>query len=129
MNPRILLTLGAALLIPCAALAQGAPDPDTDLSTRAQQRLAELGFYRGPINGDIGPNTQAALAQFQLSVPLPASGSLDDQTLAALGLERSVQAAAGATAEQPGSQGASIEPNAKTEASSGGSTPAAVKGN
>jgi peptidoglycan hydrolase-like protein with peptidoglycan-binding domain len=101
MIPRILLTIGAALLIPCAALAQGAPGPGTDLSTRAQERLTALGFYTGPINGDIGPNTQAAIAQFQLSVPLPASGSLDDQTLAALGLERSPPAASsGASAQQ-----------------------------
>jgi peptidoglycan hydrolase-like protein with peptidoglycan-binding domain len=53
-----------------------------------QEKLRERGFYAGPINGDIGPNTQAALAQFQLSIPLPASGQLDDQTLAALGIER-----------------------------------------
>jgi peptidoglycan hydrolase-like protein with peptidoglycan-binding domain len=73
-----------------------------------------LGFYTGPINGDIGPNSQAALAQFQLSVPLPASGALDDQTIAALGLERSMQAPA-------------VEANA--DASSGASGPAEVKGN
>ena len=60
-----------------------------------------LGFYHGPINGDIGPNTQAALAQFQLSIPVPASGQLDEPTVAALGLARNEpqSAEAGATAQ------------------------------
>jgi len=84
---------------PQAAAPQQAADPYIDFSKRVQERLTALGFYTGPINGDIGPYTQAALAQFQLSVPIPASGALDDQTVAALGLERSTQASAGASGE------------------------------
>jgi peptidoglycan hydrolase-like protein with peptidoglycan-binding domain len=135
MNSRILMIFGAAVLIPSISLAQNqpasapeqapaqteerqqqqtTPDPYTDFNKRVQERLKALGFYAGPVNGDIGPNSQAALAQFQLSVPLPASGALDDQTIAALGLERSVQAPA-------------VEANA--DASSGASSPAEVKGN
>ena len=115
-----------------------------------QERLTALGFYTGPINGDIGPYTQAALAQFQLSVPIPASGALDDQTVAALGLERSTQASAGGSADASSperqlggscdaligpdkdrciQQGGSVEANAKAEASSGASRPPEVKGN
>jgi hypothetical protein len=176
MNSRILMIFGAALLIPSIALAQNQPaptpeqapaqteqsqqataDPYTDFNKRVQERLTALGFYTGPVNGDIGPNSQAALAQFQLSVPLPASGALDDQTVAALGLERSVQASAGASTEPSASpadsaspvrelggscdaligpekdrcvqQGGSVEAGTKTNASTGASSPAEVKGN
>lgn len=63
------------------------PDPYAELNRQVQERLKALGFYDGPVNGDFGSNTQAALAQFQLSVPLPASGALDRATLSALGLD------------------------------------------
>jgi peptidoglycan hydrolase-like protein with peptidoglycan-binding domain len=73
------------------------PDPYSGLISRVQEKLRELGFDAGPINGDFGSKTQAALAQFQLSNDVAVSGQLDDATLAALGVERDGQAAAGAT--------------------------------
>jgi peptidoglycan hydrolase-like protein with peptidoglycan-binding domain len=57
---------------------QASPGPHIDFNKRVQEKLRALGFYTGPVNGDIGPYTQAALAQFQLSVPISASGQLDD---------------------------------------------------
>jgi peptidoglycan hydrolase-like protein with peptidoglycan-binding domain len=74
-------------------------DPYTGLVSRVQERLRELGFAAGPSNGDFGAKTQAALAQFQLSRTIPASGSLDDETLAELGVSRDeARATAGASA-------------------------------
>jgi peptidoglycan hydrolase-like protein with peptidoglycan-binding domain len=99
MNSRIFLTVAAALLIPSGALAQS--DPYTDLNKQVQETLRERGFYSGPVNGDVGPNTQAAIAQFQLSWPLPVSGMLDADTLAALGIQPAADASAGASAEAP----------------------------
>jgi peptidoglycan hydrolase-like protein with peptidoglycan-binding domain len=111
MNPRLLLT---TLLIPAAALAAEqqpqeaqqqpqAQQPEagryTELNRRVQEALRQRGFYDGPVNGEIGPNTQAALAQFQLSLPMPVSGMLDDSTLAALGVEQPTSATAGGSAE------------------------------
>ena len=80
------------------------PDPQDPLSSspysglisQVQERLRALGFDAGPVNGDFNSKTQAALAQFQLANLIPVSGSLDDETLAELGVERS-QAAAGST--------------------------------
>jgi peptidoglycan hydrolase-like protein with peptidoglycan-binding domain len=107
-----------ALAAPLAAGAQSAftslhpeaaiPDPEarvdqhayTDLVIGMQERLNALGFDAGPPNGDFGTKTQAALAQFQLSHALPASGQLDDQTLAALGLSRNAASAGGTAAPQ-----------------------------
>jgi peptidoglycan hydrolase-like protein with peptidoglycan-binding domain len=114
MNLRILMLVSASLLGSGAFAAdepvsppteQTSPEPSADISRRVQEKLRERGFYAGPINGDIGPNTQAALAQFQLSIPLPASGQLDDQTLAALGIERAKTGAEGATSVKSGSGG------------------------
>jgi peptidoglycan hydrolase-like protein with peptidoglycan-binding domain len=136
MDLRTLLAAAAALLIPAGALAangsspppeqaqpdtpqQVSPDPYADINKQVQEKLQGLGFYAGPVNGDFGFNTQAALAQFQLSVPLPASGMLDAPTLAALGVEPeapgpSPSAGASPTAEQPpAQQGGTVEATAK----------------
>ena len=79
-------------------------DPYLDLNKQVQEKLQALGFYNGPVNGDFGPYTQAALAQFQLSVPVPASGMLDEQTIAALGMEREATASVGASQQPPADQ-------------------------
>ena len=65
-----------------------APGPYSGFISQLQEKLRTLGFNAGPVNGDFGEKTQAALAQFQLSRAIPASGQLDDQTLAELGIER-----------------------------------------
>jgi peptidoglycan hydrolase-like protein with peptidoglycan-binding domain len=54
----------------------------------AQEQLHHAGFYSGRIDGDLSGEAQAALVQFQLSRGIPASGALDDATLAALRIER-----------------------------------------
>ena len=144
MNLRILYMLvGAALLMAPGAFAADEPSlgqkasagPHIDFNKRVQEKLRALGFYTGPVNGEIGPNTQAALAQFQLSVPIPASGQLDEQTVAALGVERAAttsggisEGSAGATpaqsADEPGataSAGSSsnVEPKLPSASESG----------
>ena len=78
------------------------PDPYSDFISRVQKRLHERGFDAGPVNGDFGEKTQAALAQFQLAASIPASGQLDERTLAELGVERDASASAGGTARAPG---------------------------
>jgi peptidoglycan hydrolase-like protein with peptidoglycan-binding domain len=112
-------TLAFLLAAPLAALGESPftslhpeeayPDPQPRVSQHAytglvvgmQERLNALGFDAGPPNGDFGAKTQAALAQFQLSRAIPASGQLDDPTLAELGLQRTpTDAAAGASAPQ-----------------------------
>lgn len=75
------------------------PGPYSDVIKQVQQKLHEQGFDAGPVNGDFGTKTQAALAQFQLSRTLPASGQLDNRTLQELGVEPETQAAAGGSAE------------------------------
>ena len=96
--------MGAAATSPFTALhpeeahpdpaAQMASHPYSGLISEVQERLNALGFDAGPVNGDFGEKTQAALAQFQLSLAIPASGQLDEQTPAELGVRRNEPSAA-----------------------------------
>ena len=92
-------TLGPALALAASPFTsnhpeEAIPDPDTrvhsgphtELYRQVQERLRALGFNPGPVNGDFGEKTQAALAQFQISELIPASGQLDEVTLAHLGV-------------------------------------------
>jgi len=64
------------------------PGPYTDFIKEVQTRLHEAGFDAGPVNGEMGAKSQAALGQYQISQNIPASGALDKQTLDALGVRR-----------------------------------------
>lgn len=61
-------------------LQLGALDPSSE-NVGVQQRLANLGFYHGELDGLIGPQTREAIAAFQARTGLPATGQLDDATL------------------------------------------------
>jgi hypothetical protein len=54
-----------------------------------QQRLANEGYYRGQIDGVNGPETRRAVARYQSSHGLRATGALTTDTLEALGLRPS----------------------------------------
>jgi peptidoglycan hydrolase-like protein with peptidoglycan-binding domain len=63
-------------------------DPYSGLVSTVQERLRLLGFDPGPVNGDFGAKTQAALTQFQLAAGVRESGQLDAKTLSELGIDR-----------------------------------------
>lgn len=56
----------------------------TDEMARMQERLADLGYATGQIDGVLGPITRAALRQFQLDHGLIADGYPDERTRVAL---------------------------------------------
>jgi len=61
------------------ALQLGALDPSSeDIGT--QQRLANLGFYHGELDGEIGPVTREAIETFQARTGLAVTGELDSDT-------------------------------------------------
>jgi len=72
--------------IPDNAARMTSPGPFDEFNKQIQQKLNELGFDAGPVNGDFGHKTQAALAQFQIANILPASGMPDAATLHELGI-------------------------------------------
>ena len=53
----------------------------------AQARLAVLGYYKARVDGSAGSITGAAIRRFQLAENLKVTGSLNQQTLDALGVK------------------------------------------
>lgn len=53
---------------------------------RAQLELLAKGLYKGPIDGKMSPEFRSALRDFQIRQGLAATGSMDNQTLARLGI-------------------------------------------
>lgn len=47
---------------------------------QAQQQLKAAGFDPGPVDGHLGPNTRAALRDYQAAHSLPKTGKLDRET-------------------------------------------------
>ena len=54
---------------------------------RVQARLAQKGYYRGDIDGDAGPGTRSAIANYQADHDLRATGRINDSLLESLRLE------------------------------------------
>jgi Putative peptidoglycan binding domain len=55
-----------------------------DVILAVQQALAQLGYYHGPVDGVIGPQTEKAIRWFQSADHLPVTGEIDSATLRAL---------------------------------------------
>lgn len=53
---------------------------------RVQQRLARAGFYRGSVDGVMGPRTRYAITAYERQHGLRVDGQIDRQLLATLGL-------------------------------------------
>jgi hypothetical protein len=59
----------------------------------AQQALNDRGYDAGPVDGMMGPKTEAAIRKFQSATGLPKTGHLDSATIAALHIEQPEKAA------------------------------------
>jgi hypothetical protein len=79
--------------------AQAATNPN--MVRQAQQQLQQRGFDVGQPDGQLGATTRQALRDFQQTQGLQPTGRLDQQTLAALGVE----AGAGPEPAAPGASG------------------------
>jgi peptidoglycan hydrolase-like protein with peptidoglycan-binding domain len=93
-----------------------------DTIKQAQEKLSAAG-HEVQADGIMGPKTQAALKEFQEKKGLQASGELDQQTLAALGVsEGGAGASTGSSAEKSGSGGASQGSSSQGSSSEGSSS-------
>ena len=52
-----------------------------------QRALYDLGYYQGPLDGDIGPMSRLAIANFQADNGLEPTGFIDEDLLYYLGIE------------------------------------------
>ena len=82
--------LVAALAAAGMASASAADAPFVNAQTvrQAQKVLNDRGFRTGGVDGRMGPQTQAALVNFQRAEKLQPTGKLDSATLKALNLEK-----------------------------------------
>ena len=67
------------------AAANGAPVADPTVEA-TQERLAQLSYYNGPVDGIFGPTTRDAVAKYQIDNQLDVTGSLSPDTLESLGV-------------------------------------------
>ena len=88
-----------------SAQPQAQTGQNPEMVKQAQEKLSAAGHEAGPSDGKMGPKTQAALKEFQESKGLEASGRLDQETIAALGVSESGSASSGSSAPQsPGNK-------------------------
>jgi len=94
-----------------------------------QQALKDKGFDVGPIDGQLGPQTEQALRSFQQAQGLQATGQIDQKTMAALGVQAGQQSMQGATPPQgTPAQGGGAEQGAGGAATSSPSTTGSMPG-
>lgn len=58
-----------------------------DLAEDVQRELRRRGYYRGSIDGDIGPGTRAAIGNYQYDRGFPATGRIDRNLIRSLGID------------------------------------------
>ncbi len=93
-----LLGLGSAP----AALAHGRHSlANAEQVRQVQQKLNDIGYHAGSVDGVLGPQTQSALRQFQRARNLDATGHLDSKTLAALNREPTGHPTSGVGRQEP----------------------------
>ncbi|HEY5894120.1 MAG TPA: peptidoglycan-binding domain-containing protein [Chthoniobacterales bacterium] len=63
---------------------QVSPGYDTSISFAVQRKLAKLGYYSGPIDGDIGPASRRAIRRYQSDNDLEVTGRIDRNLIASL---------------------------------------------
>ena len=102
--------------------AQSSQSPD--VVKQAQEKLSAAGMDAGPADGKAGPKTQAAVKEYQQSKGIKASGKLDQQTLAALGVGES----SGSASSGSSSGSSASSPSSSSPSSSGASSPSSSSG-
>ena len=60
---------------------------DSSTASRVQAKLADRGYYHGPIDGDIGPGSRRAIANYQDDHDLRVTGRINDPLLVSLRME------------------------------------------
>jgi lysozyme family protein/peptidoglycan hydrolase-like protein with peptidoglycan-binding domain len=71
---------------PADLYARNAPNMESAIIVKIQEALASKGFSPGGIDGEFGPETEAAVVAFQLSEGLVADGQVGRDTADALGI-------------------------------------------
>jgi peptidoglycan hydrolase-like protein with peptidoglycan-binding domain len=108
---------GSSSAMPSQASGQ-AQSPE--VVKQVQKQLNDKGYEVGAADGQAGPKTQAGLKKFQEKENLSATGRIDQQTLAALGINE--QDATGGFGKSPASSSSPRGSSSGGSGSSGSST-------
>lgn len=88
-----------------------------------QQALKDRGFAIGPVDGEMSPNTQEALRDFQRRNGLAATGELNQETLAALNITAGGAGTTGSTSSSSSPSGTGTSAGSSTGSSGSMTTP------
>ena len=66
-------------LVPCCS-------PPDQVIANVQTALQQQGYYQGEVDGLLGPQTRAAIADYQRANGLPETAAVDQPTLQSLGM-------------------------------------------
>jgi peptidoglycan hydrolase-like protein with peptidoglycan-binding domain len=83
----VAIVMALSLCLPALTWARGEPAQSQTGQAevrQAQERLKELGYYEGAIDGVYGPKTAEAIREYQQGQGLTATGRLDQETAQAL---------------------------------------------
>jgi len=112
---RIPIVLAAAALS-LPAFASGQPADEAAAAQRAKLVTSVQSILGVPVDGNMGPETHAAIKEFQQAKHLDPSGQLDKPTVTALGLDGpKPSAAAGASTGMQGKPSTPIGPKQPSE--------------
>ncbi|MGB9364960.1 MAG: peptidoglycan-binding domain-containing protein, partial [Xanthobacteraceae bacterium] len=67
-----------------AAKPEAAARPRADIITDIQRELSRRGLYDGPVDGMVGPKTDAAIRDFETAAKLKATGEASEEVLRAI---------------------------------------------
>ena len=76
--------------------------PPDQVVANVQEQLQGQDYYHGEVDGLLGPQTRAALADYQRDHGLTTTGAVDEPTMASLGFETGSPEQAEQPPEQPG---------------------------
>lgn len=106
---------------PGAAIAARPADPEVE---RIQSILRDLGFYKGAVDGLAGPATHGAIAAYQETVGLEATGEIDAALLDQLGAKTTTAGIAPRPEPAPRGERKETAPKATSTAPKATSAPA-----
>ena len=85
-----------------AALAHGDHSlANAEQVRQVQQKLNDIGYHAGSVDGILGPQTKSALRRFQQARNLDTTGHIDSNTLAALNREPMGHPTSGVGRQEP----------------------------
>jgi len=82
---RVIFTLLMTVMLGLCLVPRASAQDRGDIK-KVQETLRDKGDYTGPVDGIVGPQTRAAIRQYQQSENLPVTGHLDGGTAGKLGV-------------------------------------------